>query len=108
MPTSSSGGGPVNGRQLPGDGLQRVSQLFRRDGLVEVELLGQPHGAEIEAELAVHASPVAEGELGATAAGVEDDQIGIGQAEPRLHRQVGDPALVLAADHLDRDAAIVA
>ena len=54
-----------------------------------------PHGADVEAELPVHASPVAEGELGATAAGVEDDQIGIGQAQPRLHRQVGDPALVL-------------
>ena len=70
-----------------------------------MESLGVPHGADVDAELPIDASSVAERELGATAAGVEDDERAVGQPEPRLHGQVGDPALFLAGDDLDRDAA---
>ena len=51
--------------------------------------------------------PVAEGELAAPAAGVEDHRATVAQPEPRLHGEVGDPALVRAGDDLDRDAALL-
>ena len=70
----------------------------------EPEALREAHGADRHAEALVDARALAERELRAAAAGVEHDQRAVDQAEPRLHRDVGEPALLLARDHLDGDA----
>jgi hypothetical protein len=60
------------------------------------QVADRPH---VEAEALLDLLALPEGELAAAAAGVEDDQRPLGHAEPGPHREVGQPALLLARDH---------
>ena len=54
MPTSASGGGDaVETAELAGDGRQRLVQPLPGDGAAQPELAGEPHGADVDAELLV-------------------------------------------------------
>ena len=97
--------GAVDGREIGGDGSHRPAEVLQRDGLVEVKRLGVSHRADVQAELAIDARSLAERELTASSAGVEDHERPVGQPQPRLHGEVGDPALVRAGDDLDRHPA---
>ena len=75
------------------------------DGAREPEPLGEAHRADVDAEPLVDPDAVAERELRAAAAGVEDDERAVAQRQRGAHRQVGEAALLLAGDDLDADAA---
>ena len=96
MPTSASGGGTPSRRpNSPAIAASASSSCSRADRAAEPVLRGEADRADVEAELLVHRVAVAEGELRAAAAGVEDDQASLGEAEAGLHGEVGEPALLL-------------
>src|SRR5206468_498040 len=71
------------------------------------EALGEPHGADVDAEALVDLRLAAEGELRAAAARVEHDERAA-YVEPCDGRQIGEPRLLLARDHVDADATALA
>ena len=74
-----------------------------RDRAVQPEPLGVPDGADVDAEPLVDVGAVAERELRAAAAGVEhDERARRPRPRPACDREVGEPALLLAGDDLDR------
>ena len=75
------------------------------DGPVEPEALGEPRRSDVHAELLVDPLAVAEGELRAAAARIEDGERAAPRGRARPRREVGEPRLLLAGDHLDLDAA---
>ncbi len=69
---------------------------------VQAVLLGEAHRAHLDAEPLIHAVTLTEGELRATAAGVEDDPRPL-RTEARRRRGVREPSLVLTGNDLDGD-----
>ena len=57
-----------------------------------------------DAEALLDAAAVAERELRAAAAGVEDDDRAVAEPSPAAVAEVRQPRLLLAGDHLDVDA----
>ena len=104
MPTSASGRGTaVEPLQVGADRREGVGQHLLGDGAVEAEPLGEACCADVDAEALVDAIAVAEGELRAAAARVEHHERGVREPEGALHRDVGEPAFLLAGDDLDAD-----
>ena len=64
--------------------------------------------ADVHAEALRDTRPVAERELRAAAAGVENDHRAVSEIELRRRSEVGEPSFLLAADHLDIDPRAVA
>ena len=64
----------VDAREVGRNRRHGLAQHSRAKRRVEPEALGVPHGTDIDAEALVDAGIVPEGELGAAAAGVEDDE----------------------------------
>ena len=78
------------------------------DDAVEAEAVGVRRGADVEAEALLDPFALAERELGAAAAGVEDDERPSADVELGRRGAVGEPRLLLAGDHLDADTAALA
>ena len=105
---SRASGRPSRRAEVGGDRVERRAQRLVGDGAVEAEALGEARRADVEAEALVDLLPVAERELRAAAAGVEDDERAAAEPQPGLDGEVGEPRLLLAADHLDLDAGALA
>ena len=93
-------------RQVRGDRRQRLAQCLVRHLAVEPVAFGVAHRADIDAEALVDDGAMAEGELRATAAGVEDHQRALIQPEPSAGGDEGQPGLLVARDDLDRHTAL--
>ena len=75
---------------------------------VEAVTLREPDRADVQAEGLVDAVPVADRELRAAAAGVEDDERAVSGVQRRDRPGVGQPGFVLTGDHLDLDPGLLA
>ena len=101
-------GAVVELREVGGDRVERGGERVLVDRAVQPEALGEAHRADVDAEPLVDPVAAAECELRATAAGVEDDQRPVAEADAGLHREVCEPALLLAGDDLDLDPCALA
>ena len=109
IPTrTSSGGRPSSGPSWDAIASRAAVDRLLVDGPVEPEPLGDRHRAEVEAEALLHAAVLAEGELGAAAAGLEHADPPRAEVQRLGGREVGEPSLLLARDHLDVDARALA
>src|SRR6478672_4156245 len=95
---------PVEPRQVGADRGQRLVHDLVPDRAVQAELVRIADGADVHAESLVDPGALAEGELRAAPARVEDDRRAVAGAEARDGSEIGEPALVLAGDHVDRDS----
>ena len=100
----ASGRAGRRGDELAGDRGDRRIERASSDDAVEAEVLGEAHRADIHAEALGHVARIAERELRAAAAGVEDDQRAA-RLQTRRGGQIGQPGLLVAGDDLDGDAA---
>ena len=105
MPTRTSGRLElVETAEFARDRVQRLLQPLGRDRAVQPKLFGQADGPEIETEALVHLRSSADGELGTAAPRIEDDEAAAAQIQRGDHRDVSQPRLFFAGDHLDVDA----
>ena len=105
IPTSASGAGARRAAtRSAAIAASASSQRLVVDRPVEAEPLGEPDRPDRDAELLLDAAGVAERELRAAAAGVEDVDPTLDRAEAGPDGEIGEPAFLLAGDHLDADA----
>src|SRR4051812_21626017 len=88
---------------LGADALAQPAQRLVVELPVGEVLTGQPPGAERERPRHVGDLVVATGDLERAATDVEDREAARGPAEPPAYGEEGQPRLVLARQHLDRD-----
>ena len=82
----------VERRELGSDGLEGALEAFLRDDLGKAVRLREAHGTHVDTEPLVDVVALAEGELRAPSAGVEDRERASDEPERRLRREVGQPA----------------
>ena len=99
---------PVEAREVGGDGVEHPAERLVGDGAFEAEALGEARRADVQAEALVDLLPAPERELRAAAAGVEHDERAAAENQARLDSEIGEPRLLLTADHLDLDACTLA